>query len=140
MLESGGFYADGIKAEAAAFIDTAGAKLAGLVVALDRQEVIAGGQTALERLKERLGVPVIGIAALPDIIAHFRAQESGAARGNLAALLRHQECHCQRITKGRHDNAGGWSKPMDGEMVHGVSRDVPAEAPSNGRPDPQGLR
>ena len=83
------------KAEAAAFIDAAGAKLAGLVVALDRQEVIAGGQTALERLKESLGVPVISIAALPDIIAHFRAQESDAARENLAALLRHQEGHCR---------------------------------------------
>lgn len=82
------------KAEGAAMIEAVGAKLAGLVVALDRQEIVAGGQTAVERLKERLGAPVLSIAALPDVIAHFRAQEADAPSENLNALLRHQELHC----------------------------------------------
>ena len=82
------------KAEAAAVIEAAGAKLAGLVVALDRQEIIAGGQTAVERLKNRLGAPVFSIAALPDLIAYFRAQEADACSESLNALLRHRELHC----------------------------------------------
>ena len=83
------------KAEAAAMIEAAGAKLAGLVVALDRQEIVADGQTAVERLKDRLGAPVLSIAALPDVIAYFRAQEADAAKENLNAMLRHRELHCR---------------------------------------------
>ncbi len=83
------------KAEGAAMIEAAGAKLAGLVVALDRQEIVADGQTAVERLKDRLGAPVLSIAALPDVIAYFRAQEADASSENLNALLRHQELHCR---------------------------------------------
>ena len=82
------------KAEGAAMIEAAGAKLAGLVVALDRQEIVADGQTAVERLKDRLGAPVLSIAALPDVIAYFRAQGADASE-NLNALLRHQELHCR---------------------------------------------
>ena len=83
------------KAEAAAVIEAVGAKLAGLVVALDRQEITADGQTAVERLKDRLGAPVLSIAALPDVIAYFRAQKGDAASENLAALRRHQAVHCR---------------------------------------------
>lgn len=83
------------KLESAALIESAGAKLAGLVVALDRQEITADGQTAVENLKDRLGAPVLSIAALPDVIAHFRAQDADAPSDNLNALLRHQELHCR---------------------------------------------
>ncbi|MCY4343963.1 MAG: orotate phosphoribosyltransferase, partial [Gammaproteobacteria bacterium] len=83
------------KAQAATVIEAAGAELAGLVVALDRQEIVADGQTALERLKERLGAPVLSIAALTDVIAYFLAQEADAAKENLNALLRHQAAHCR---------------------------------------------
>ncbi len=83
------------KAEGAAMIEAAGAKLTGLVVALDRQEIVADGQTAVERLKDRLGAPVLSIAALPDVIAYFRTQDADAPSENLNALLRHQELHCR---------------------------------------------
>ena len=83
------------KAQAAAVIEAAGAKLAGLVVALDRQEIVADSQTALERLQERLGVSVLSIAALAHVIAYFHAQEADAAKENLNALLRHQAAHCR---------------------------------------------
>ena len=83
------------KEEAAAVIEGAGAELAGLVVALDRQEIIAGGQTAVERLKDRLGAPVLSIAALADVIAYFHAQYANAPSENLDALLRHRELHCR---------------------------------------------
>ena len=83
------------KAEGAAMIEAAGAKLAGLVVALDRQEIVANSQTAVERLKERLGAPVLSIAALPDVIAYFRTQDANTPSESLNALLRHQELHCR---------------------------------------------
>ena len=83
------------KAEGAAMIEAAGAKLAGLVVALDRQEIVANSQTAVERLKERLGAPVLSIAALPDVIAYFRTQDANTPSENLNALLSHQELHCR---------------------------------------------
>ena len=83
------------KLESAALIESAGAKLAGLVVALDRQEITAGGQTAVENLKDRLGAPVLSIAALPDVIAHFRTQDADAPSDNLNALLSHQELYCR---------------------------------------------
>ena len=83
------------KLESAALIEAAGAKLAGLVVALDRQEITADGQTAVENLKDRLGAPVLSIAALPDVIAHLRTQGADAPSEKLNALLRHQELHCR---------------------------------------------
>ena len=82
------------KAEAAAVIEAAGGELVGLVVALDRQEIVADGQTALEHLKKRLGAPILSIGALADVIAHFQAQEADAASESLTALLRHRELHC----------------------------------------------
>ena len=65
------------------------------MVALDRQEIVADGQTAVERLKDRLGAPVLSIAALPDVVAYFRTQDADAPSENLNALLRHQELHCR---------------------------------------------
>ena len=85
----------GTKEEAAAVIEAAGAELAGLVVALDRQEIAASGQTAVEHLKERLGAPVLSIAALSDVIAYLRARDTDAPDENLDALLRHRELHCR---------------------------------------------
>ena len=83
------------KAEAAAIIEAAGARLVGIVIALDRQEISARGQTAAERLKDRLGVPVLSIAALVDVIAHLRAQEAVGSSESLKALVRHHERHCR---------------------------------------------
>ena len=80
------------KEEAAAIIASAGARLAGIAIALDRQEIIQNGRTAVTELQMKLGVPVFAIANLADLIAHL--QHVGEAQQNLAALLRHQRDCC----------------------------------------------
>ena len=82
------------KAEAAAIIEDAGAVLAGIVIALDRQEIIVDGQTAVSRLQESLAVPVVSIAGLADLISYMQAADAAQEPGDLAALLRHQQAFC----------------------------------------------
>ena len=65
------------------------------VLDLDYAEDSADGQTAVERLKERLGAPVLSIAGLPEVIAYFHAQEADAPSESLNALLRHQALYCR---------------------------------------------
>ncbi len=57
--------------EAASLLTEAGATLAGIVVALDRQEKVDGDTTALRRIGVNLGVPVTSIANLQDVIEYL---------------------------------------------------------------------
>ena len=83
------------KYEAAALIRDAGATLVGVAIALDRQEVLAEGETAAARLAAGLGAPVISIANLADLIAHLEQANAeaaeGASRDQLAAMIQHQQ-------------------------------------------------
>ena len=49
-------------------ISVAGANIAGLVISLDRQERGQGNTSAVQELKESLGIPVISIVTLADLI------------------------------------------------------------------------
>ena len=80
------------KYEAAALIKDAGAALVGVAIALDRQELLAEGETAAARLAAGLHVPVISIANLADLIAHL--EQSGASGDQLAAMIQHQQAFC----------------------------------------------
>lgn len=80
------------KYEAAALIKDAGAALVGVAIALDRQELLAEGETAAARLAAGLAVPVISIANLADLIAHL--EQSGASGDQLAAMIQHQQAFC----------------------------------------------
>ena len=86
------------KYEAAALIRDAGAILVGVAIALDRQEVLAEGETAAARLAAGLGAPVISIANLADLIAHLEQANAeaaeGASRDQLAAMIQHQQALC----------------------------------------------
>lgn len=86
------------KYEAAALIRDAGATLVGVAIALDRQEVLAEGETAAARLVAGLGAPVISIANLADLIAHLEQANAeaaeGAGRAQLAAMIQHQQALC----------------------------------------------
>lgn len=86
------------KYEAAALIRDAGATLVGVAIALDRQEVLAEGETAAARLAAGLGAPVISIANLADLIAHLEQANAEAAEGassdQLAAMIQHQQALC----------------------------------------------
>ena len=54
--------------EAYRIIVSAGAKVAGLVISLDRQERGEGTSSAVQELKDSLGIPVVSIVNLADLI------------------------------------------------------------------------
>ena len=54
--------------EAYQLISSAGAQIAGLVISLDRQERGQGAYSAVQELKQSLGIPVISIVELDDLI------------------------------------------------------------------------
>jgi len=54
--------------EAYQIISGAGAQIAGLVISLDRQERGQGAFSAVQELKQSLGIPVISIVQLDDLI------------------------------------------------------------------------
>jgi orotate phosphoribosyltransferase len=54
--------------DAVEIIKAAGAEVAGLVIALDRQEVGQGTSSAIQEIEKTLGVPVVSILQLDDLI------------------------------------------------------------------------
>jgi len=69
--------------ESAAIIEAQGAVLAGVVVALDREECGAGTElTAIQQVKQDLNVPVVAVATLTHLIAYLEGEgkEDEAAR------------------------------------------------------------
>ena len=54
--------------EAYQIISQAGAEIAGMVISLDRQERGQGAFSAVQELKQSLGIPVISIVQLDDLI------------------------------------------------------------------------
>jgi orotate phosphoribosyltransferase len=60
--------------EAVEIISHAGAKLAGVVIALDRQERGQGPQSAIQEVEQSLGVPVISIIRLEHLLEYLRLQ------------------------------------------------------------------
>ncbi|ABK46217.1 orotate phosphoribosyltransferase [Magnetococcus marinus MC-1] len=55
--------------ESVALIERAGAQLAGVTVALDRQERGQGALSAIQEIEQTFAVPVIAIASLSDLVA-----------------------------------------------------------------------
>lgn len=57
--------------ESAKLIADAGAQLAGVAIALDRQERGEGERSAVQEVQERFGVPVVSIASLESLIDYL---------------------------------------------------------------------
>jgi orotate phosphoribosyltransferase len=55
--------------EAAEIISAHGAKMAGILIALDRQERGQGKRSAVQEVKDEFSVPVISIASVSDLMA-----------------------------------------------------------------------
>lgn len=75
--------------ESAGIVHAAGASLAGVVLALDRQERGQGAQSAVQEVRARYGVPCVSIVTLSDLIEALAAPQHGASggeSGNPAAL------------------------------------------------------
>lgn len=76
--------------ESVQWIQTAGAQLAGVIIALDRQERGSQGQqSAVSEVKERLAVPVIAIARLADLL-HL-LEQSPEQSAHLSAIRAYRE-------------------------------------------------
>jgi orotate phosphoribosyltransferase len=73
--------------ESIELIQDAGASLAGVVLALGRQERGQGPQSAVQEVQSTFSVPVITISTLDDLISHLEGAGDGSA---LAALRNHR--------------------------------------------------
>ncbi len=84
--------------EAAALIAAAGAEIAGVVIALDRQERVSAGSpdTAVSALAVELGAPVVSILKLQDVIEYLDLQ--GDRDNHRSAVIRemkrYRDEHC----------------------------------------------
>lgn len=77
--------------ESAALVAAQGATLAGIVVALDREERGADTElTAIEQVRQDLGVPVVAIATLAQLIEFL---EAGGRADEAARLKAHRAQH-----------------------------------------------
>jgi orotate phosphoribosyltransferase len=46
---------------------------AGVLIALDREERGQGDRSAVQEVRERLGIPVVSVLRLRDLLAHLEA-------------------------------------------------------------------
>lgn len=58
------------------YIQAANATLAGIVVALDRQERIQGNLSAIQEIQQHYHVPVVSIITLTDLLTYLRMQNN----------------------------------------------------------------
>ncbi len=71
--------------EAVQVVAAAGAELAGIVVAIDRQERGRGELSAIQEVQREHGCPVLAIVTLDEVLEHLR--ETGEHAEHLDALL-----------------------------------------------------
>ena len=77
------------KREAFETIEAAGGTVVGVVLALDRQEKLANGATAVQTLQREFGVPVRCVATFDDLLEHLADKLQFAEQHD--ALLRYRE-------------------------------------------------
>ena len=75
--------------EAIGLIEAAGAEVAALLVALDRQERADGDRSAIQTLAAEYGIPTVAVATLDDLLAYLR--ERGTEQSDLARIEEYRE-------------------------------------------------
>lgn len=76
--------------EAVQIIEAGGGAAAGVLVALDRQEVATGSRlSAVRDLEHRLGIPVLSIVSLDDLVTHMQQRPEFAR--HLPAMRAYRE-------------------------------------------------
>lgn len=76
--------------ESVSLILEAGARLAGVIVALDRQEKGTGSQSAAQEIRRAYGMPVTAIASLDDVLTTLKARPELFAYGPAIEAYRRQ--------------------------------------------------
>lgn len=79
-------------AEAARLVHAAGAELSAVLVALDRQETVDGGASAVQKISREMAVAVHSIATLGDVISSLDLLPG--YRDALAKMRSYQQKHC----------------------------------------------
>lgn len=77
--------------EVMGLIEGAGARAAGVVIALDRQERGAGAQSAIQEVEARYGMPVISIVTLDMVLAYLEEHAGDELQGHAAAIRAYRE-------------------------------------------------
>ncbi|WP_240407777.1 orotate phosphoribosyltransferase [Halomonas sp. JS92-SW72] len=72
--------------EVMGLIDAAGARAAGVVIALDRQERGQGSMSAIQEVEASFGMPVVSIVTLDMVLAYLEEQAGESLRGHAAAI------------------------------------------------------
>ena len=75
--------------ESIGWIAGAGARTAGVAIALDRQERGRGALSAAQEIEEEFAVPVIAVAGLDDLIAWL--EEAGPGEVDMHAMRRYRQ-------------------------------------------------
>jgi orotate phosphoribosyltransferase len=75
--------------ESMQLIEIAGAKPAGVVIALDRQEKGRGELSAIQEVEQQYGIPVLSIVKLENLITYLEQQP--AMQANLTAVQAYRE-------------------------------------------------
>ena len=75
--------------ESVELIRQAGATLAGVVIALDRQERGQGSLSAVQEVEQSYAIPVVAVATLADLIAFL--SDSSDLQRNLAAVTAYRQ-------------------------------------------------
>ena len=75
--------------ESMQIIDAAGAKPAGVLIALDRQEKGRGELSAIQEVEQEYGIPVLSIIKLENLVTYLEQQPDMQA--NLAAVRAYRE-------------------------------------------------
>ncbi|MFQ3334020.1 MAG: orotate phosphoribosyltransferase [Woeseiaceae bacterium] len=75
--------------EAFDLIENSNAKIAGLVISIDRQEIGVNGKSAIQELEDNLNIPVVSIAKLDDLIELMKI--SGDLKVHLPSIIQYQQ-------------------------------------------------
>lgn len=75
--------------ESMQIIDAAGAKPAGVLIALDRQEKGRGELSAIQEVEQQYGIPVLSIITLENLITYLGQQPE--MQTNLATVIAYRE-------------------------------------------------
>ena len=75
--------------EAFNLIENSNAKIAGLIISLDRQEIGESGKSAIQELEDNLNIPVVSIAKLDDLIELIKISDD--LKVHLSSIIKYQE-------------------------------------------------
>tara|TARA_B100000767_G_C19737777_1_gene524689 strand:+ start:758 stop:1405 length:648 start_codon:yes stop_codon:yes gene_type:complete len=75
--------------EAFDLIKNLNAKVAGLVISIDRQEIGISGKSAIQELEDNLNIPVVSIAKLDDLIELIKTSED--LKVHLPSIIKYRQ-------------------------------------------------